>query len=265
MGLVHKPDGELETDSVPAPAGAFEEKLPSKPPAGLRILVCTPVYGDTVKRGYAHSMAQAMAFFAQAKSDVEKYIDVQMVYSSNLIENRHILVSRAFQFEATHLLFWDADIKVPPDAIVRLVNHHQPIVAINYAKKEPEARPTAYIDSDTYVGPCFTQEHHKGLQQVSSCGFGFMLIEMGVLEKLDMPLFQFTQCGQDNAKTETEDVFFCRKATEAGFPVLIDHDLSKQCAHIGDWEYLCSHSDIAQAAKQHLYHQMDKTGEEKTL
>lgn len=232
---------------------------------GLRILVCTPVYGDTVKRGYAHSLAQAMAFFAQAKGDVDKFVDVAMVYSSNLIENRHMLVSRAFQFEATHMLFWDADIKAPADAIVRLVNHHQPIVAINYAKKEPEARPTAYIDSESYVGPCFTQEHHTGLQQVTSCGFGLMLIRMDVLQKLDMPLFQFTQCGQDNAKTETEDVFFCHKAHDAGFPVLIDHDLSKRCAHLGDWEYTCAMSDIGQAAKQHIYHQMDKSGEEKTL
>jgi hypothetical protein len=237
-----------------------EEAVP-----GLRILVCSPVYGDDVKRGYAFSLAQAMAFFAQCKSDVPKHIDLSMVYSSNLIENRHMLVSRAFQFEATHMLFWDADIKAPADAIIRLVNHHQPIVAINYAKKEPEARPTAYIDSDSYVGPCFTQEHHTGLQAVSSCGFGLMLISMEVLQKLDMPLFQFTQCGQDNAKTETEDVFFCRKARDAGFNILIDHDLSKRCAHIGDIEYTCAMSDSAQSLKQKLYHGMDKSGDEKTL
>lgn len=232
------------------------------PAPELRILVCTPVYGDSVKRGYAHSVAQAMAFFAQVKSDVPKRVDIQMAYSSNLVENRHILVSRAFQFEATHLLFWDSDIKAPPDAIVRLVNHHQPIVAINYAKKEPEARPTAYIDTDSYVGPCYTQEHHTGLQEVTSCGFGLMLIEIGVLEKLDTPLFQFSQVGTDGAKTETEDVFFCRKARDAGFQVLIDHDLSKRCAHLGDWEYTVSHSDIAQAAKQELYRQMPTTGPE---
>lgn len=228
-----------------------EPEVPS-----LNILVCTPVYGDTVKRGYAHSLAQAMAFFAQVKSDVPKHIDVQMVYSSNLIENRHILASRAFQFQATHMLFWDADIRVPPDAIVRLVNHHLPIVAINYAKKEVEARPTAFIESDDYIGPCFTQKQHTGLQAVSSCGFGFMLIETPVLQKMGMPLFQFTQCGQDGALTETEDVYFCRKARECGFDIVIDHDLSKQCGHIGDWEYTTQMSDLAQAAKQQTYRAM---------
>lgn len=232
---------------------------------GLRILVCTPVYGDTVQRGYAHSLAQAMAFFAQVKSDVPKHIDVTMVYSSSLIENRHMLVSRAFQFEATHMLFWDSDIKAPADAIVRLVNHHLPIVAINYAKKEPEARPTAYIDTDGYVGPCFSQAQHTGLQAVSSCGFGLMLISMEVLQKLKTPLFQFSQVGPEGIKTEGEDQYFCRKAQEAGFDIVIDHDLSKECAHLGSWEYLCSHSDIAQAAKQQIYRGMDTKGEEKTL
>lgn len=236
------------------------EEAGAEKPTELRILVATPVYGDSVKRGYAHSVAQAMAFFAQCKSDVPKTVDIQMAYSSNLVENRHILVSRAFQFEATHILFWDSDIKAPPDAIVRLVNHHLPIVAVNYAKKEPEARPTAYIDTDAYIGPCYTQEHHKGLQAVSSCGFGLMMIETAALQKLETPLFQFTQVGTDGIKTETEDVYFCRKARAGGFDIVIDHDLSKEIEHIGDWSYMCSHSDIAQAAKQHIYRKMPTSG-----
>lgn len=222
----------------------------------LRVLVCTPVYGDDVKRGYAHSLAQAMAFFAQAKSDVEKYIDVVIVHSSNLVQNRHILVSKAFQFEATHMLFWDADIKVPPDAIVRLVNHHLPIVACNYAKKETEAPPTAYIETDSYVGPCYSQSQHTGLQAVTSCGLGFMLIDMAVVQKIPTPLFQMTQKGSEGTLTETEDVFFCHKAIDHGFDIVIDHDLSKEIAHIGSWEYTCSMSDIAQSAKQQIYRAM---------
>lgn len=231
------------------------EKLPE-----LRVLICTPVHADNVKTGYAFSVAQAIAHFAQARADVDKYIDIQMVRSSNLVENRHILVDRASRFGATHLLFWDSDIKAPPDCIVRLLQHHHPIVAINYAKKEPEARPTAFLETDDYVGPCYSQEQHTGLQEVSSCGFGLMLIAMPVFQAMSTPLFQFSQVGPDGIKTETEDVFFCRKAREAGFNILIDHDLSKQCAHIGDWEYMCSHSDIAQQAKQMVYRKMPTSG-----
>jgi hypothetical protein len=32
-------------------------------------------------------------------------------------------------------------------------------------------------------------------------------------------------------------VFFCRKAREAGYEVLVDHDLSHQVKHIGTFEY----------------------------
>lgn len=227
----------------------------------LRILVCVPVLGDP-KRGMAFSVAQAMAYFAQVQSENEKYIDIQMVYSSNIVENRHVLVSKAFQFEATHMLFWDADIKAPFDCIVRLVNHNLPIAAINYSKKEPECRPTAYIDTENYVGPCYTQEHHTGLQEVTSCGFGLMLIDMRILDGLPTPLFQMTQVGPEGIKTETEDVYFCHKVRAAGHHVMIDHDLSKRCSHIGEWEYTTAMGDIAQAAKQQIYREMPTTGPE---
>ena len=63
--------------------------MKKKQPPALRVLVCTPVYGDTVKRGYSHSVAQAMAFFAQADSDVPKMIDIQMAYLKSGREQAH--------------------------------------------------------------------------------------------------------------------------------------------------------------------------------
>jgi len=98
------------------------------------------------------------------------------------------------------------------------------------------------------------------LQAVTSCGFGLMLIETQVFEKLSPPFFQFTQVGQHGIKTETEDVYFCHKAIEAGYDIVIDHDLSKEIAHLGDWEYTVSMSDIAREAKQELYRAMPTSG-----
>jgi hypothetical protein len=34
-----------------------------------------------------------------------------------------------------------------------------------------------------------------------------------------------------------EDVYFCKKATAAGFEILLDHDLSKDVYHIGNMEF----------------------------
>ena len=225
-------------------------------PNEISVLVATPVYGDFVARGFSYSQSRAMTYFALTPCDSKKYVDLQMVWSSNLVENRHKLVAYALERDFTHLLFWDPDIKAPADCIVRLVNHGLPIVAVNYPTKEENCRPTAFIDTDSYIGPCYTQAKHKGLQAVSSCGFGLMLIETRVFAAMQTPLFQFTQDGPNKVATETEDVYFCRKAREAGFDVVIDHDLSKQVAHLGGWEYTCEHANIAQAAKQHIYRGM---------
>jgi len=129
---------------------------------------------------------------------------------------------------------------------------------VNYPTKELESRPTAYTELDTYVGPAWTQEHHTGLLEVTSCGFGLMLIDMRVFDALgDAPWFQFTPMPPDFVKTETEDVFFCRKVREKGMPIVIDQDLSKLIAHIGDWEYTNKHADMCQATKQAIYRTMD--------
>lgn len=234
-------------------------------PAKLRVLVATPVHGDMVKRGYAWSVTRSIAHFLRSKANVEKDADYTIVWSSNLAENRHRLVSRAFEWEATHLLFWDSDVKAQEDCIVKLLNHNVPVVAANYPTKEVESRPTAYIDDENYIGPCWTQEQHSGLQEISSCGFGLMLIDMRVFEKLSLPFFQFTPQAPDFIKTETEDVFFCRKVRELGLPIYIDHDVSQNIAHIGDWEYTNRLSDMAQQAKQALYRDMPTSGPEVPL
>jgi hypothetical protein len=44
-----------------AAAEASPETADADGPESLRILVCTPVYGDSVKRGYAHSVAWTSA------------------------------------------------------------------------------------------------------------------------------------------------------------------------------------------------------------
>lgn len=229
-------------------------------PRDLKVLVCTPCGGDDVKRGYAWSVARAMVHFACIPYEGEKWVDIEMVWSSNLPENRHRLVSRAFQREATHLLFWDADTKAPADCIPRLLNHNAPVVAVNYPTKEVESRPTAYHEGEGYIGPVWTQEQHTGLTEVTHCGFGLMLVDMRVFEQIDFPMFQLTPLPPEYIKTESEDVFFCRKVRDKGFPIVIDHDLSKQIAHIGDWEYTMQHANLAQAAKQEVYRRMDTKG-----
>jgi len=59
-----------------------------------------------------------------------------------------------------------------------------------------------------------------------------MLIKTSVFESLPQPWFM-----EDPIKEIGEDVHFCNLAREHGFQVFIDHDLSKDVMHIGEFEY----------------------------
>lgn len=194
-----------------------------------------------------------MSHFAGMKYDGDKRIDVTFVESSILPEGRARLVARGYDMEATHLMWFDSDMKFPADTIARLLNHNLAVVAANYPRKNFEARPTAYLDDGEYVGPVWTGDNAKGLQEVSSCGMGVMLVDMRVFDKLELPFFAIEPQPPDNVKHLGEDVYFCRKLAKAGIPLHIDHDLSKQVAHIGKFEYTNFLSKEAEIVKQAMY------------
>lgn len=233
-----------EQEAAPA---AEQEKL-----RDLHVLICVPAL-DSVKTGFFWSAANAMSFFNGTKYEGSKKVGLEVCKSSNLAENRARLVARAFENNATHVLFLDSDMKFPADTILRLLNHNAYIVAVNYPTKEFHPRPTAYVDNDSYTGPLFTKDGDTGLVEVASCGFGCMLIDIRVFEKLDLPHFAFVPMPPEFVATKTEDVYFCQKATAAGFPILIDQELSCQVSHIGDFEYTNFLAHEAQVVHQALY------------
>lgn len=226
-------------------------------PRPLNILICVPAH-DRVTTAFSMSVCRAMAFFAALPYDGEKKVDITCVKSSNLAEGRTRLVSRAYQLEATHILWVDSDMKFPEDAIAALVNHALPVVGVNYPTKEIEARPTAYADGEDYVGPVWSGDRATGLCEVSHCGMGLMLTDVRVFEGIELPYFHFEPQGPDFIHTAKEDVYFCRKVREAGVKIFIDHDLSKRCAHVGDFEYTNSFAKQAEVVKQTLYRGLDK-------
>jgi hypothetical protein len=226
--------------------GQFEK------PRTLNILIVVPVHGN-VTSGFAWSLARAMAHFTALKYDGDKKIDVTFVESSLLPEGRARLVARGYDMEATHLMWFDSDMKFPADTITRLLNHNMSVVAANYPRKNIEAKPTAYRDDEGGVGPVWSGETASGTQQVAYCGMGVMLVDMKVFDSLELPFFAIQPQPPDNVKHIGEDVYFCKKLAEAGIPIFIDHDLSKQVAHIGKFEYTNALSKEAEVVKQALY------------
>lgn len=232
-----------------------EEMKTEGKPRALKILVAIPTHGS-VKAAFAVALARAVSHFTALPYDGEKAITVTSVGSSILPQGRAMLVARAMEANATHIMWFDADMKFPDDIISRLVNHNIAVVGVNYPRKNIEARPTAYLDDENYVGPVWSGERATGLQQISILGFGALLTDMRVFDAIDLPFFAFEPQAPDFVKTIGEDVYFCRKLHKAGIPVHIDHDLSKQCAHVGDFEYTNQLSKEAEIVKQKLYNEL---------
>jgi hypothetical protein len=225
----------------------------SEKPRPIRLMIAIPSGGDW-KKGFGWALARAATHFAFIPYDGEKSIQFEVVGGPMLPENRRRLVARAYELDATHILWLDDDMKFPADTIPRLLNHNLPVVAVNYPRKNfIDPKPTAYADFEDFVGPVWTGSKSEGLQQVTVAGMGVMLTDIRVFEKISPPIFAFEPQKPDLVQDSGEDVFFCRELHRLEIPIFIDHDLSKECAHIGDLEFTNMLAQEAEIVKQALY------------
>jgi hypothetical protein len=162
-----------------------------------------------------------------------------MLYTSHgtlIASQRMELARQALEEKADYLLWLDSDMRFPKETIGHLILRDKPIVAANYATRRMPVKPVAMMDDDGKIGRVYTAPDSEGLQPVDYIGMGVMMVKREVFEKLDAPWFAipYSTVGSHYIG---EDVFFCRKAREAGYEVLVDHDLSHQVKHIGTFEY----------------------------
>ena len=59
---------------------------------------------------------------------------------------------------------------------------------------------------------------------------GLLLVKFDVFRKLRRPWF----VAPHEMNGERDDVYFCRRATEAGYEIWCDHDLTQQVIHKGE-------------------------------
>ena len=154
--------------------------------------------------------------------------------------NRNDLMGTALKSEADYTLWLDDDMRFPRDALLRLLQHNVPLVGVNYPTRMFPVRPTA-IESIEEGKFLQTREGDTGLARVDSIGFGCALVMSKVAWEIGYPWFE-SKDGQDEGKRVGEDVDFCIKAKAAGFDVFVDHGLSQEVRHIGQFEYSVAHA-----------------------
>lgn len=161
---------------------------------------------------------------------------ISEVSSANISRARNTLVQRFLDGKGEWLLFVDADMAFPPNAVEEIGrNAHTekaPIVGgLCFGVNDGVLFPTLYGLGQTADGEVGVTRHDgpipdNTMMQVAATGAAFLLIHRSVLLAVadkgfnaTYPWFQETEL---SGKPCGEDFTFCLRAGQAGFPVWVD-------------------------------------------
>lgn len=132
--------------------------------------------------------------------------------------SRNSLVEASLERGSEWILFLDDDHVFSPDLLFQLLSHEQPVVAGLYLQRSDPFLPIAYTEKreDSYWPLDLSLlPKDPGLIPVVGAGTGGMLIRSEIFYDLEPPWFIHTT-------QQSEDLFFCDRVVEAGFPIFVD-------------------------------------------
>ena len=131
----------------------------------------------------------------------------------------------------------DSDMKFPIDTPIRLLKRGVPLVGANYRRRRfPNPGFTGMMGQPGSFRELVTDDNSPAMEQVDVLPHGCVLAHRSVYEKIPQPHYLQDFVPELNLEIG-EDIYFCRKAKEAGFQVWCDHELSREIAHIGIFHY----------------------------
>jgi hypothetical protein len=190
------------------------------------------------------SLLSASTFLMQHVPKPPMGFNVEVSQSSTLQENRERLIKKALSNGATHLILLDDDHAFPPDTFRWMLDRDQDVLTTNYVRRTVPTYPVARgLDKQLL----YTRHESTGLEEVMYSGLGVACIKASVFDNLPEPWFDFVW--EEHPKHPgqwvigmSEDVYFMNKLRAAGYKVMVDHDLSKQIQHIGQFSYTWQHA-----------------------
>ena len=192
----------------------------------MKIAILIPSMG-TWRAEFGMSLANLVANEAYENS---RSIEIIHADGTLLPQSRTELVEAALKSKATHVLFCDADITFPDDALGYLWN--KDIIGVNYPTRRKPYRTTASVDGNRLP----PSTGRADVQEVDVLGMGFVLIKREVFEKVPKPWFTTGWLTDENGEplsVISEDAYFFRKCKEHGFQPYVDHALSQNIGHVG--------------------------------
>lgn len=214
--------------------------------APISVVVAIPTH-DSVPAGFMYDFARLCAYTGLAVEQGLLDLNISMVQGTYVHTARQQLAEMALEQGATHVLWLDSDMRFPKDSLLRLLKHGKPIVGVNYSTRGVPAHfvgiKRVAVDSEDEGARLVTGPDSTGLEEVEALGFGMVLMRTSVLASMgEPPWFFFQWLPNEKHRQVGEDVYFCRKARAAGWKVFADHDLSKEIAHVGSFEYRVDHA-----------------------
>lgn len=204
----------------------------------MRLAITAPTR-DLVPASFAIDLAELYAFSRQFGPFED--VTIHYVASSYIHAGAERCLEEVIRdWKATHVLWLETDMAFPKDAAVRLAQHKRPIVSTNAVMRHFPIRFTAIKDGKRLP----TYPASTGLAEVDECGFAVCLMKTDVVDSLQKPWFRH----EWNAKGQYDvghDAIFCRRLREAGHRIYIDHDLSKEIGHVGNYTYRPSSTPVA--------------------
>lgn len=168
------------------------------------------------------------SFFSASLSQILAPINtsIRWAFGSDRIRGRNNLVRESLEAGSEWLWFLDDDHCFSPYLLRQLLAHEVSMVTPVYMQRQMPFAPVVYTDREedgkTYT-PLFLPDYppdQTELVPIRAAGTGGMLIYSEVFRAVGEPWFEHGYA--------SEDLIFCEKAREAGFPLYCDLQ-----AHLG--------------------------------
>lgn len=200
---------------------------------------------DTWESKFAISLIQAIQSLNNVHIGKEQSYYIRNMQTSLLPYSREQMVYDAMSADpqVTHMLMLDQDNIFPHDVIHWLAYRQLPIVIANYVRRTVPAVPITKRLDGTIMPTLPTS---RGLEPAKGGGLGVALFERRVFEQVPRPWFNLRwRLDGATPRIDGEDIWLFQKCREAGFDVMVDHDLSQHVGHLGQFEYTNQMADPA--------------------
>lgn len=213
------------------------------------ILIAVPAQ-DHCATWFAYDWARLAAY------SVARGLGVTMAVlkTAYLPSSRIQLAEMGLASKADHILWLDSDMRFPKDALVRLLAHREPIVAASYSMRRMPLAPVASTSFDQ-SSPVYVPDTASGLTEVAMVGMGCMLTATSVFDTMTRPWFA-TPYREEHRDVMGEDVWFCQRAKEAGYRIMVDQGLTQKVGHLGEWEFGNAQLNAFKAEQDNMTPQM---------